>query len=60
MSVEPYHLHRYLDEQALRFNDREMSVGERFAAVMANVRGKRLTWDEVTGKHLELETRRPN
>ena len=57
VSVEPYHLHRYLDEQALRFNERKMSAGEKFAAVMGNVSGKRLTWNEVTGKGLELETR---
>ena len=25
VSVEPYHLHRYLDEQALRFNERKMT-----------------------------------
>ena len=55
VSVEPSHLHRYLDEQALRFNERKMS-GEKFAAVMGNVSGKRLTWNEVTGKGLELET----
>ncbi len=57
VSVEPYHLHRYLDEQALRFNERKMSAGEKFAAVMGNVSGKRLTWNEVTGKGQELETR---
>ena len=56
MSVEPYHLHRYLNE-ALRVNERKMSAGEKFAAVMANVDGERLTWDEVTGEGQELETR---
>jgi hypothetical protein len=60
VSVETYHLHRYLDEQALRFNERKMSASERFTAVMRNVSGKRLTWDEVTGKGLELETRSLN
>ena len=57
VSVEPYHLHRYLDEQALRFNERKMTAGEKFAGVMANVSGKRLTWNDVTGKGQELETR---
>jgi transposase-like protein len=57
VSVEPYHLHRYLDEQALRFNERKMSPAEKFAAVMANVGGKQLTWDQVTGKGLDLQTR---
>lgn len=60
VSVEPYHLHRYLDEQALRFNERKMSTAEKFAAVMGNVNGKQLTWDEVTGKGQELETRALN
>jgi len=57
VSVEPYHLHRYLDEQALRFNERKMTAAEKFAAVMANVGGKQLTWDQVTGKGLDLQTR---
>jgi transposase-like protein len=57
VSVEPYHLHRYLDEQALRFNERQMTPAEKFAAVMANVGGKQLTWDQVTGKGLDLQTR---
>ena len=55
--MEPYHLHRYLDEQALRFNERKISTTDKFAEVMGNVSGKRLTWDEVTGKGQELETR---
>ena len=57
VSVEPYHLHRYLDEQALRFNERKMTAADKFAAVMANVGGKQLTWDQVTGKGLDLQTR---
>ena len=60
VSVEPYHLHRYLDEQALRFNERKMTAAEKFAAVMANVSGKQLTWDQVTGKGLDLQTRLAN
>ena len=57
VSVEPYHLHRYLDEQALRFNERKMTPAEKFAAVMANVSGKQLTWNQVTGKGQDLQTR---
>src|ERR1700691_108949 len=30
VSVEPYHLFRYLDEQAIRFNNRKLTDGERF------------------------------
>lgn len=50
ISVEPFHLFRYLDEQAFRFNNREMSDGHRFAKVAGSVFGKRLTYSELTGK----------
>jgi transposase-like protein len=50
VSVEPWHLHRYVDEQAFRFNERKVTDGERFAEVMANMEGKRLTYQKLTGK----------
>lgn len=50
VSVEPYHLFRYLDEQAFRFNEREGVDGERFAKTLGNVAGRRLTYGELTGK----------
>src|SRR5437763_4385224 len=50
VSVEPFHLFRYLDEQSFRFNNRTATDGERFVEAMANVSGKRLTWNELTGK----------
>lgn len=50
VSVEPYHLHRYLDEQAYRFNERKLTDAERFAGVMKQIVGRRLTYDELTGK----------
>ena len=54
VSVEPFHLFRYLDEQAFRYNNREdKSDSDRFSAVMSQVAGKRLTYAEVTGKVLE-------
>jgi hypothetical protein len=40
---------RYLDEQAFRFNTRHAAGGERMAAVMSNVTGRRLTYNELTG-----------
>ena len=49
VSVEPYHLGRYLDEQSWRFNERESHDGERFRTVLASVSGKRLTYRELTG-----------
>jgi transposase-like protein len=55
VSIEPFHLFRYLDEQSFRFNNRgthKMPVndGDRFRMVTANVTGKRLTYKELTGK----------
>jgi transposase-like protein len=51
VSVEPFHLFRYLDEQAYRFNNRkEMTDGDRFDLAVRQIVGKRLTWAEVTGK----------
>lgn len=54
VSVEPFHLFRYLDEQAFRYNNRkDMNDSARFSAVLSQVAGKRLTYAEVTGKVLE-------
>ena len=50
VSVEPFHLFRYLDEQAFRFNERKGKDGERFAAVLSHVTGKRVMFDTLTGK----------
>ena len=51
VSVEPFHLFRYVDEQAFRFNNRmEMNDSDRFDLAVRRVVGKRLTWAEVTGK----------
>jgi hypothetical protein len=51
VSVEPFHLGRYLDEQAFRFNERDDVDGNRFRKVVSSVAGKRLTYAELTGKH---------
>jgi transposase-like protein len=51
ISVEPFHLFRYVDEQAFRYNHRkDMNDADRFEAIMRRVVGKRLTYAEVTGK----------
>jgi transposase-like protein len=55
VSVEPFHLHRYLDEQAFRFNERKDNDGGRFRTVTGQVSGKRLTYKELTGKELGLQ-----
>jgi hypothetical protein len=51
VSVEPFHLFRYLDEQAFRFNNRgPMTDADRFSYVIRKIVGKRLTYDELIGK----------
>lgn len=50
VSVEPFHLFRYLDEQAYRYNHRGLTDSERFDAAVAGIVGKRVTFDELTGK----------
>lgn len=52
VSVEPFHLFRYLDEQVYRFNNRKLSDAARFIEAAASVFGKRLTFDALTGKAL--------
>ena len=61
VSTEPFHLFRYLDEQAFRYNhratkDNPLNDGDRFEMVMSHIVGKRLTFAEVTGKEGETRT----
>jgi ISXO2-like transposase domain/Transposase zinc-ribbon domain len=52
--VEPFHLDAYVDEQVFRFNNRHNNNDStRFAKVVSQVTGKRLTYAEVTGKVAE-------
>ena len=51
VSVEPFHLFRYLDEQTFRYNNRkDMDNADRFQLALSQIVGKRLTYAEVTGK----------
>jgi transposase-like protein len=56
VSVEPFHLFRYIDEQAFRYNNRKdiagdpMNDSQRFDLAVRQCIGKRLTWAELTGK----------
>jgi hypothetical protein len=50
VSVEPYHLFRYVDEQAFRFNNRkDMTDADRFDLALRQIVGKRLTYSELIG-----------
>jgi len=51
VSVEDFHLFRYVDEQAFRFNNRlPSSDGDRFSYLARKIVGKRLTYAGLTGK----------
>jgi len=50
VSVEPFHLFRYLDEQVFRFNNRKANDSERFHFAVSRIFGKRLTYAELIGK----------
>jgi hypothetical protein len=52
VSVEPFHLFRYLDEQAFRFNERGGDDAFRFIASLKGIIGKRLTYAALTGSEL--------
>jgi transposase-like protein len=50
VSVEPFHLFRYLDEQVFRFNYRKTKDVARFIDVVAGIVGKRLTYNKLIGE----------
>lgn len=55
VAVEPFHLDRYVDEQVFRYNNRatkdnQLNDGDRFALIVTQILGKRLTYDKLTGK----------
>ncbi len=53
VAVEPFHLFRYIDEQAFRYNNRGTNDCGRFIKTLSQVAGKRLTFAEVTGRGLQ-------
>lgn len=51
VSVEPFHLFRYLDEQTFRYNHAKgMKDADRFRLAVSQIVGKRLQFDQLTGK----------
>jgi hypothetical protein len=50
VSVEPFHLFRYIDEEAFRYNARKADDAKRFGKVAGQVAGRRLTYKGLTGK----------
>jgi hypothetical protein len=57
VSVESYHLFRYLDEEVFRYNKRHATNSDRFVQLCSMVAGRRLTWNKLTGKD---DTSRPD
>lgn len=53
VSVEPFHLFRYLDEQGFRYNNREMTDADRMDIATRQIVGKRVTYAQLTGKEGE-------
>jgi transposase-like protein len=58
VSVEPFHLFRYLDEQMFRYNNRAtkenpLNDADRFDMAVRKLFGKRLTFASLTGKTAE-------
>jgi len=50
VSVEPFHLFRYLDEQSFRFNERKDNDAGRFVKIVSGVIGKGLRYAKLVGK----------
>ena len=48
ISVMPWQLFRYVDEQVFRFNERRKTDRQRFDEVMTRVVGRRLQYAELT------------
>jgi hypothetical protein len=53
ISVEPFHLNRYVEEQVFRYNNRTNKTdADRFSLAVSQILGRRLTYAELTGKDL--------
>ena len=50
VSIEPFHVTRYLDEATFRFNNRKANDSERFRRLLRDGLARRLTYHELTGK----------
>ncbi len=48
VQVSPWHLQRYVEEEAFRFNERHEDDQARFLKTLAGVNGKRLTYKQLT------------
>ena len=49
VSVEPFHLFRYLDEEAFRFNNRRDEDGQRFVRAFEGIVGRHMSYRQLIG-----------
>lgn len=50
VSVGPFHLFRYLDEQSFRFNTRKDNDQGRFMSALSSIQGKRVEYKDLIGQ----------
>lgn len=56
ISIDPFHVQAYVDEQVHRFNNRKCKDAGRFVSVVAGIIGKRLTYRDLIGADLSPAT----
>jgi transposase-like protein len=49
VNVEAFHLHRYVDEQAFRYNERRCKDADRFVTALRSIVGRRVTYKALIG-----------
>lgn len=57
ISVEPFHLFRYVEETMFRFNSRKMKDGSRFVLACYGLFSKRLKYKALIGDHYDSSVR---
>jgi transposase-like protein len=50
VTVDAFHLHRYVDEQVFRYNERRDNDGGRFGKVLRSVAGRRIDYRTLIGR----------
>lgn len=55
VSADPWHLQKYIDEEVFRFNARRLTDADRFLLMTRALKGKRLTYKQLTGYLSEEE-----
>ena len=56
LPMVPYHLFRYVDEQAFRFNERKDDDQGRFFKAIAGIIGRRLRYSALIGQDRDCQT----